>query len=70
MNEQFIELFDLDLVTLPANLPDWLIDQQQMLVRAIESNVAVILSATSFNMRPQAQERTEYDQKLILASTQ
>ncbi|KAI9319379.1 protein-tyrosine phosphatase [Dichotomocladium elegans] len=31
VNEQFIELFDLDLVTLPANLPGWLIDQQQML---------------------------------------
>lgn len=32
VNEQFIELFDLDLVTLPPNLPDWLIDQQNMLV--------------------------------------
>ncbi|CDS11184.1 hypothetical protein LRAMOSA03447 [Lichtheimia ramosa] len=31
VNEQFIELFDLDLVTLPPNLPDWLIDQQNML---------------------------------------
>jgi len=30
MNEQFIELFDLDLVTLPANLPEWFIDQQRM----------------------------------------
>lgn len=70
MNEQFVELFDLDLVTLPPNLPDWLIDQQQMLVRTIESNIAVILTATSFNMRLQAEERTEYDQKLILASAQ
>jgi hypothetical protein len=24
LNEQFIELFDLDLVTLPQQLPDWL----------------------------------------------
>ncbi|KAI8370476.1 protein-tyrosine phosphatase [Radiomyces spectabilis] len=31
VNEQFIELFDLDLVTLPPNLPTWLIDQQRML---------------------------------------
>ncbi|KAH8553293.1 tyrosine phosphatase family-domain-containing protein [Umbelopsis sp. PMI_123] len=31
VNEQFIELFDLDLVTLPPNLPGWLIDQQRML---------------------------------------
>ncbi|KAJ8659356.1 hypothetical protein O0I10_005071 [Lichtheimia ornata] len=31
VNEQFIELFDLDLVTLPPNLPDWLVDQQNML---------------------------------------
>ncbi|KAI8143532.1 protein-tyrosine phosphatase [Fennellomyces sp. T-0311] len=32
VNEQFIELFDLDLVTLPEDLPGWLIDQQDMLV--------------------------------------
>ncbi|KAL0084601.1 protein-tyrosine phosphatase [Phycomyces blakesleeanus] len=31
VNEQFIELFDLDLVTLPLNIPSWLIDQQNML---------------------------------------
>lgn len=33
VNEQFIELFDLDLVTLPYNLPTWLVEQQKMLVR-------------------------------------
>ncbi|KAI9290275.1 tyrosine phosphatase family-domain-containing protein [Umbelopsis sp. AD052] len=31
VNEQFIELFDLDLVTLPHNLPPWLLEQQRML---------------------------------------
>ncbi|KAL1934989.1 hypothetical protein VTP01DRAFT_4129 [Rhizomucor pusillus] len=31
VNEQFIELFDLDLVTLPANLPLWLIEQREIL---------------------------------------
>ncbi|CEP11969.1 hypothetical protein [Parasitella parasitica] len=31
VNEQFIELFDLDLVTLPLHLPAWFIDQQRML---------------------------------------
>lgn len=29
-NEQFIELFDTDLVTLPAQLPDWFVDQENM----------------------------------------
>lgn len=33
MTEQYIELFDLDLVTLPRNLPDWYIEQMAMLVR-------------------------------------
>lgn len=32
MNEQFIELFDIDLVTLPAKLPRWFIVQRQCLV--------------------------------------
>ncbi|ORE21656.1 protein-tyrosine phosphatase [Rhizopus microsporus] len=32
VNEQFIELFDLDLVTLPLHLPSWFIHQQKMLV--------------------------------------
>jgi len=31
VNEQFIELFDVDLVTLPLNLPDWWIENQLML---------------------------------------
>jgi len=29
-DEQFIELFDVDLVTLPTNLPDWFIEQREM----------------------------------------
>lgn len=33
VNEVFIELFDVDLVTLPPNLPSWFVDQQQMMVR-------------------------------------
>ncbi|CAB4385300.1 unnamed protein product [Rhizophagus irregularis] len=31
VNEQFIELFDMDLITLPHNLPSWFIEQQQLL---------------------------------------
>ncbi|KAI8832878.1 protein-tyrosine phosphatase [Chytridium lagenaria] len=31
MNEQFIELFDLDLVTVPTNVPSWFADAQRML---------------------------------------
>ncbi|OZJ01742.1 hypothetical protein BZG36_05187 [Bifiguratus adelaidae] len=30
INEQFIELFDLDLITLPPNLPTWYIQQAQL----------------------------------------
>jgi len=30
-DEQFIELFDVDLVTLPVNLPLWFIEQRRML---------------------------------------
>ncbi|ORY99063.1 protein-tyrosine phosphatase [Syncephalastrum racemosum] len=40
VNEQFIELFDLDLVTLPANLPSWLIDQQNLLAEEEEEEAA------------------------------
>jgi protein tyrosine/serine phosphatase len=29
-NEQFIELFDCELITLPKNLPDWFIEHQRM----------------------------------------
>lgn len=31
-NEQFIELFDVDLVTLPQELPSWFIDHQRLTV--------------------------------------
>ncbi|KAF9099674.1 hypothetical protein BGX29_006988 [Mortierella sp. GBA35] len=33
VNEQFIELFDIDWITLPANLPTWWIEQEAMWVR-------------------------------------
>lgn len=29
-NEQFIELFDIDLVTLPAQLPAWFVEQERL----------------------------------------
>lgn len=32
-NEQFIELFDTDLVTLPQQLPDWFVHNQKLMVR-------------------------------------
>lgn len=32
-NEQFIELFDVDLVTLPQQLPDWFVHNQKLMVR-------------------------------------
>ncbi|KAK9767936.1 hypothetical protein K7432_001799 [Basidiobolus ranarum] len=31
VNEQFIELFDMDLVTLPAELPEWFVEQYNLL---------------------------------------
>ncbi|CAG8483404.1 35099_t:CDS:2 [Racocetra persica] len=31
VNEQFIELFDMDLITLPRNLPSWFIEQRKLL---------------------------------------
>jgi hypothetical protein len=34
-NEQFMELFDEDLVTLPKDLPTWFIDQRRMMVMVI-----------------------------------
>ncbi|ORZ04255.1 protein-tyrosine phosphatase [Absidia repens] len=34
VNEQFIELFDLDLVTLPKDLPTWFLHQREMLASA------------------------------------
>lgn len=36
-NEQFIELFDVDLVTLPEQLPQWFIVNQQLMVRIIDA---------------------------------
>lgn len=32
VNEQFIELFDIDWITLPASLPTWWIEQEAMWV--------------------------------------
>lgn len=32
-NEQFIELFDVDLVTLPQHLPAWFVFNQKLMVR-------------------------------------
>ncbi|KAG2226015.1 hypothetical protein INT45_002481 [Circinella minor] len=44
VNEQFIELFDLDLVTLPVSLPNWLIDQQDMLAEEQAEQEAKLLT--------------------------
>ena len=35
-DEQFIELFDVDLVTLPKNLPQWFIEQREMMLQEEE----------------------------------
>jgi len=40
VNEQFIELFDSDLVNLPANLPLWFIEQRRMLIEEEEEEGA------------------------------
>jgi len=42
VNEQFVELFDTDLVTLPQNLPDWFIQQQQMMEEETEEEIGKI----------------------------
>ncbi|GAM26203.1 hypothetical protein SAMD00019534_093780, partial [Acytostelium subglobosum LB1] len=38
VNEQFIELFDVDLVTLPNNLPRWFVEQQRLLEEEEEND--------------------------------
>ncbi|CAO3593813.1 unnamed protein product [Absidia cylindrospora] len=40
VNEQFIELFDLDLVTLPKDLPAWFLHQREMLALEENSNIS------------------------------
>jgi len=35
VNEQFIELFDIDWITLPESLPTWWIEQEEMWVRSV-----------------------------------
>lgn len=37
-NEQFIELFDVDLVTLPQQLPDWFVLNQTLMVSGRHSS--------------------------------
>ncbi|KAF2070151.1 hypothetical protein CYY_008536 [Polysphondylium violaceum] len=38
VNEQFIELYDVDLVTLPNKLPTWFVEQQKMLEEELEND--------------------------------
>ncbi|TPX31858.1 hypothetical protein SmJEL517_g04919 [Synchytrium microbalum] len=47
VNEQFIELFDLDLVTIPQNQPLWFLDQQRTM--AEEDEEALRSSRTSMS---------------------
>jgi len=42
VNEQFIELFDTDLVNLPPGLPSWFTLQQRMLSDDIEEVLTLI----------------------------
>ncbi|SAM06316.1 hypothetical protein [Absidia glauca] len=47
VNEQFIELFDLDLVTLPKELPTWFLLQREMLVSNLNPPSALNLIRSS-----------------------
>ena len=51
LNEQFIEIFDLDLVTLPRDLPPWFIEQMQMLVRCVCSLASALYFFSSHSWR-------------------
>ncbi|KAJ3013994.1 hypothetical protein HKX48_005406 [Thoreauomyces humboldtii] len=46
VNEQFIELFDMDLVTLPTSLPPWFILQQKMKQKEEEQNEKSLVEST------------------------
>jgi len=52
VNEQFIELYDVDLITLPNKLPTWFIEQQKMLEEELENdNPDEFLYSTSNNAK-------------------
>lgn len=61
VNEVFIELFDVDLVTLPPNLPPWFLDQQQMLLE--EEEEAFKRKEQQQSQPPQPQETPEPQQQ-------
>ena len=46
-DEQFIELFDVDLVTLPKNLPQWFLEQKQMMEEDRDEEQRKIEQATA-----------------------
>ncbi|KAL6060379.1 Tyrosine-protein phosphatase OCA1 [Balamuthia mandrillaris] len=58
-NEQFIELFDVDLVTLPENLPWWFVEQQRMMEEEMAEEE-----------QQQEQERHEGGGKQLAAATE
>jgi protein tyrosine/serine phosphatase len=46
-NEQFVELFDTDLVTLPQHLPEWFVDQEAMWLAEKQERARAIEAATA-----------------------
>ncbi|RLN89104.1 hypothetical protein BBJ28_00006554 [Nothophytophthora sp. Chile5] len=58
-NEQFIELFDVDLVTLPQQLPLWFTVHQQLMVRHLEEERIALTKCEFFPGRTLEQLKSE-----------
>ncbi|KAG0088984.1 hypothetical protein BGZ93_010085 [Podila epicladia] len=63
VNEQFIELFDVDWITLPESLPPWWIEQEQMWREEEEARELLLCQETEKESRRKA-ERQELRQQL------
>ncbi|KAG0209007.1 hypothetical protein BGX28_000191 [Mortierella sp. GBA30] len=59
VNEQFIELFDIDWITLPETLPSWWIEQEQMWREEEEER------EQQLQQEREAQARLQQEQKLL-----
>jgi len=51
-NEQFIELFDVDLVTLPTKMPKWFIEQQKMMLEEQQQENETIIKIDELKSQP------------------
>lgn len=63
VNEQFIELFDVDWITLPESLPPWWIEQEQMWREEEEERELLLCQEAEQESRRNA-ERQKLQQQL------